>query len=301
MIAASTSLNKKNYQVWLFLAPVLIVLLCVAAWPLFRTISLSFTDADLNNLADAAFVGFDNYDFIINDFEWQKSLRNTLLFALLSVSLETCFGLCIALLLNKNFKGRFIVRTAVLVPWAIPTVVSAKMWGWMLHDIYGVMNVILMNLHIISTPLAWTADGNLAFFSVVMVDVWKTTPFMALLLLAGLQMLPKECYEAAKVDGIHPLKLFTKVTLPLLMPALVVAVIFRTLDALRIFDLIYVLTSGSAETMSMSVYARQQLFDFQNVGIGSAASSVLFVIIALISIVYLYAGKKFDRINKNDT
>jgi len=295
-----SDLTQKPYQAWLFLLPVLIVLLCVAAWPLFRTISLSFTDADLNNMADAIFVGTENYDFILSDSEWQKSLTNTLLFALLSVSFETFLGLCIALLLNQQFKGRFIVRTAVLVPWAIPTVVSAKMWGWMLHDIYGVINALLLNLHIISTPFAWTADGNLAFFSVVIVDVWKTTPFMALLLLAGLQMLPKECYEAAKVDGIHPMKLFTKVTLPLLMPALIVAVIFRTLDALRIFDLIYVLTSGSSETMSMSVYARQQLFDFQNVGIGSAASSILFIIIALISVIYLYTGKKFDRTSKND-
>ncbi len=288
-------LAQKSYHAWLFLAPVILVLLCVAAWPLFRTISLSFTDADLNDLASAGLIGFENYAFILSDSEWQQSLRNTILFALISVSLETIFGLCVALLLNKEFRGRFIVRTAVLVPWAIPTVVSAKMWGWMLHDIYGVMNVIFLNLHIISTPLAWTADSSLAFFSVVMVDVWKTTPFMALLLLAGLQMLPKECYEASKVDGIHPLKLFTKVTLPLLMPALIVAVIFRTLDALRIFDLIYVLTSGSAETMSMSVYARQQLFDFQNVGVGSAASTILFIIIAFISIIYLYAGKKIQQ------
>ena len=117
-------------------------------------------DPCLAAMADAVFVGLDNYAFIISDLDWQNSLTNTLLFALFSVSLETFFGLCIALLLNRHFKGRFIVRTAVLVPWAIPTVVSAKMWGWMLHDIYGVMNAILINLHVISTPLAWTADGK---------------------------------------------------------------------------------------------------------------------------------------------
>lgn len=291
----TTKPKKHDFHHWFFLAPALVALFLIAAWPLFRTISFSFSDAELGDISKATFVGWDNYSFIFDDEQWFQSLSNTVRFALFSVSLETLFGLGIALLLNKNFKGRAFIRTAVLVPWAIPTVVSAKMWGWMLHDVYGVINALLIKLNLISTPLAWTADGDLAFLSIVLVDVWKTTPFMALMLLAGLQMLPKECYEAAKVDGIHPLKLFTKVTLPLLMPTLIVAVIFRTLDALRVFDLIYVLTSGSAQTMSMSVYARQQLFDFQNVGIGSAASTVLFMLIALISIFYIYTGQKFKK------
>ena len=198
-------------------------------------------------------------------------------------------------MLDASFPGRTLVRTAVLIPWAIPTIVSAKMWAWMMNDQFGVLNHVLMGLHIIGKPLAWTADPSLAMASVIMVDVWKTTPFMALLILAALQMLPTDCYEAARVDGISPVKVFFKVTLPLIRPALMVAVIFRALDALRVFDLIYVLTSNSKDTMSMSVYARQQLVDFQQVGYGSAASTVLFFMVALCTAVYITLGRvKFD-------
>jgi trehalose/maltose transport system permease protein len=159
-----------------------------------------------------------------------------------------------------------LVRAIVLIPWAIPTVVSARMWNWMLHDQFGVVNDLLLRLGVISAPIAWTANTDTALWAVVMVDVWKATPFMALLILAGLQMLPGDIYEAARVDGIHPVRVFFRVTLPLIRPALLVAVVFRALDALRVFDLVYVLTANTAETQSMSVYARQQLVDFPGGG-----------------------------------
>ncbi len=197
----------------------------------------------------------------------------------------------VALALNMSFPMRGLVRAAILIPWAIPTIVSAQMWGWMLHDQFGVINWMLMGLGLISAPIAWTANPDTAMWAVVMVDVWKTTPFMALLILAGLQMLPSDCYEAARVDGIPAWKVFFRVTLPLVYPAIAVAVIFRALDALRIFDLIYVLTSNSESTMSMSVYARQQLVDFQDVGYGSAAATLLFLTIAVLTIVYIMLGK----------
>jgi ABC-type sugar transport systems, permease components len=183
------------------------------------------------------------------------------------------------------------MRAAILIPWAIPTVVSAKLWGWMLHDQFGMINDVMMGMGLIAEPIAWTASPDTAMFAVVLVDVWKTTPFMALLILAGLQMLPSDIYEAARVDGVHPLRVFWKVTLPLVYPALAVAVIFRALDALRIFDLIYVLTSNSENTQTMSVYARQQLVDFQDVGYGSAASTMLFLIIAGLTMAYIILGK----------
>jgi trehalose/maltose transport system permease protein len=184
-----------------------------------------------------------------------------------------------------------LVRAIVLIPWAIPTVVSARMWNWMLHDQFGVVNDLLLRLGVISAPIAWTANTDTALWAVVMVDVWKATPFMALLILAGLQMLPGDIYEAARVDGIHPVRVFFRVTLPLIRPALLVAVVFRALDALRVFDLVYVLTANTAETQSMSVYARQQLVDFQEVGLGSAASTLVFLIIALMTVIYLIAGR----------
>ena len=155
------------------------------------------------------------------------------------------------------------------------------MWGWMFHGQFGILNDLLLRLGLIGQPLAWTADPDLVMGAVIFADVWKTTPFMTLLILAALQMLPRDCYEAARVDGVHPARVFFHVTLPLIAPALLVAVIFRGLDALRIFDLIYVLTPNSEDTLSMSVYARQQLVDFQDVGFGSAASSLLFFALAL--------------------
>jgi len=184
----------------------------------------------------------------------------------------------------------------MLVPWAVPTVVSAKMWSWMLHDQFGVVNHYLMAIGLITTPLAWTADPQLSFLTIVLVDVWKATPYMALLILAALQMVPTECYEAAKVDGVPRWTVFRCVTLPLIMPAVAVAMVFRTLDALRVFDLIYVMTSNSRDTRSMSVFVREQLIDFGLVGYGSAAATSLFFMVALITIVTMgLMRKSFDK------
>ena len=292
---ASALTRSRVRSAWLFLAPMLVVLALVAGWPLLRTIYFSFTDATLNNLSDYQFVGFENYvgDYvgILRDPLWWNAVWNTIWFTCVSVSIEVVLGFVVALTLNAAFPGRGLLRAAILIPWAVPTIVSAQMWGWMLHDQFGIINEILIGLGIISQPVAWTANPDLAMWAVVMVDVWKTTPFMALLILAGLQMLPGDIYEAARVDGINPIKVFFRVTLPLVRPALMVAVIFRALDALRIFDLIYVLTSNSENTMSMSVYARQQLVDFQYVGTGSAASTALFMIIAVLTVLYIVVGK----------
>ncbi|HEX6012603.1 MAG TPA: sugar ABC transporter permease [Geminicoccaceae bacterium] len=284
---ASRLTKQRTRAAWLFVAPMLVVLAAVAGWPLLRTIWFGFTDANLSDLSVMEFVGITNFYYLLTDPDWWNAVRNTLVFAFFSVTIETVLGLGIALALNAHFRGRGLLRAAVLIPWAIPTVVSAQMWSWMFNDVFGIINVILQGLGIIDRPIAWTASPDTALAAIVIVDVWKTTPFMALLLLAGLQMLPGEIYEAAKVDGVHPVRVFFKVTLPLLKPALLVAVIFRVLDALRIFDLIYVMTGNNTSTMSMSVYARQQLVDFQDVGYGSAAATMLFLIIALITAVYL--------------
>jgi len=298
------NLSKSRVRAaWCFITPMLILLALVAGWPLLRTIWFGFTNASFTDLSSLEWIGFNNYLVfedgewygLLADSEWWGSVWNTLYFTLITVSVELVLGTIIALTLNAQFVGRGIVRAAILIPWAIPTIVSAKMWGWMLHDQFGIINHLLLSVGLIDTPLAWTANPDLSMWAVIMVDIWKTTPFMALLILAALQMLPADCYEAAKVDGIHPVKVFFKVTLPLITPAVMVAVIFRALDALRVFDLIYVLTSNSSETMSMSVFARQQLVEFQEVGYGSAAATLLFLIIALITIAYLYLGRKYMR------
>jgi len=272
---------------WLLLAPMLLALLLVAAWPLLRTLWFSFTDATLFDLGAARYVGLANFGLLLADPEWWRSVRNTLVFTGASVALEIGLGFAIALVLNREFRGRGPLRAAVLIPWAIPTVVSAKMWGWMFHDVYGVVNAILLQVGLIGAPVAWTASPDLAMAALIAVDVWKTTPFAVLLLLAGLQMLPQDYYDAAEVDGASALSKFVNITLPLMKPSLAVAAIFRALDAMRMFDLVYVLTGSNRETMTMAVYARQQLFDFQDFGLGSAASTLLFLVIALVTVIYL--------------
>ena len=301
-------MNNKTRTAWLFLSPMLIVLVLVALWPLGRTIWFSFTDANINDLDAAKFVGLENYFGEFGLFanpnntdgffrsEWGIAILNTLKFSAVSVTLETLAGLGVAMLLNQAFHGRSLVRTAVLVPWAIPTIVSAKMWSWMLHDQFGVINQWLVDAGLIAHKIAWTAQSEYALWTVVLVDVWKTTPFMALLILAALQTLPKDCYEAAEVDGVHPLRVFWYVTLPLIRPALMVAVIFRLLDALRVFDLIYVLTSNNNSTISMSGFVRREMIDDGYVGFGSAASTALFLIIGLCTVAYI----KFSRLRLGD-
>lgn len=289
---------------WLFLAPTFLVLALVAGWPLIRTIYFSFTNASLTNLSGAEFVGFANYlswitlksgrtiyRGLLADPAWWNAVWNTLKFTVLSVSIETALGLIVALVLNAQFPGRGLVRAAILIPWAIPTIVSAKMWAWMLNDQFGILNDMLIGLGLIGEKIAWTASPDTAMIAVLIVDVWKTTPFMALLILAGLQMVPGDIYEAAKIDGVHPVRVFWRVTLPLIRPALMVAVIFRMLDALRIFDLIYVLTPNNAQTKTMSVMARENLFDFDKFAYGAAASTMLFLIIATITILYMWLGR----------
>ncbi len=283
--------RQRRRSAWLFLLPMLAVLAAVAGWPLVRTVAFSFTDATLATLDAHGWVGFDNYLWLARDPVWWQAVGNTLLFAALSVAIETVLGLIVALTLDAHLPGRGLLRAAVLVPWAIPTVVSAQIWGWMFHDLYGVVNETLLGLGLIAEPRAWTADPRLALATVILVDVWKATPFMALLILAALQMVPRELYEAARVDGVPPATVFFRITLPLIRPALVVAVLFRTLDALRVFDVLYVMTGNSRATMSMSVYARQYLIEFQDVGYGSAAATGLVMVLALAAVAAVTLGR----------
>jgi trehalose/maltose transport system permease protein len=282
---------RKARAAWLFLAPTLATLALVGIWPLARTAWLSLTDARLGETAQAHFVGLDNYLLLIGDAEWWNAVWNTLVFTVFSVSIETVLGTVFALVMNAHFRGRALVRAAILVPWAIPLVVSGKMWAWMFNDLYGVVNAGLIGAGVLSEPVAWLADPDLAMAAIVAADVWKTTPFMALLILAALQMVPKDVYEAARLDGVSPVRVFFRITLPLIRPVLLVAVIFRSLDALRIFDLVYIMTSNSRQTATMSVFARRELVEFADVGYGSAASVLIFLIVGACTLVYLRAAR----------
>lgn len=278
---------RQTRLAWLLVLPTLLVVAFVAGYPLAQVFYYSFHRADISFVEPTEFVGFKNYIFLLQDPDFRGALWNTLRFTFVSVFLETVLGLAIALVIHSNFKGRGIVRAAILIPWAIPTVVSAKMWQWMLNDIYGVINVILVNTGLVANKIAFLANPNTVLWAMVAVDVWKTTPFMALLLLAGLQLIPADIYEAADIDGASRWQQFWTLTLPLLTPALVVALIFRTLDALRVFDVIFVMVGVNTATRSLAIYNRQTLIDFQDLGYGSTVSVAILVIIFLFVFLYM--------------
>lgn len=288
--------KRKNLSNWLFLAPCLLTLALCAGWPLLKTIYFSFTDAALDSLNDFQFTGIDNFINLARDQDWWIAVKNTFVVTVVAVPLETILGMIIALILHRNFKGRGWMRAIVLVPWTIPTIVSARMWAWMLNDVYGIVNELIIRVGIVDSPIPWIADNTLSIVSIILVDVWKTTPYMALLLLAGLQSLPQDCFEAAEVDSIPFHKILMKIILPLMKPTIIVAMIFRGLETFKIFDLVYILSSGNSATATMSVFARKHLVDYADVGFGSAAATALLFFIAFLSIFYISFNRK--KLNK---
>jgi trehalose/maltose transport system permease protein len=286
---------RRARTAWFLLAPTIIVILLVAVYPLYRTIYYSFTDANYLRLGEEKFIGFENYALLFSQPEWWTSVRNTATFSIFSVILEIILGLFIAMVINSQFKGRGLMRAAILIPWAIPTVVSSQMWSWMYNDVIGVVNDILARVGLISQPIGWLGNTATALPAIIAVDVWKTTPFMALLILAGLQTIPGDIYEAARVDGASAVRQFFRITIPLLVPSMLVALIFRTLDALRVFDIVYVMKGTDLTTISMSVYNRQQLVDFNKLGFGSSVSVAIFLIISVFTVIYITSSRvKFD-------
>lgn len=241
------------------------------------------------NILGSNFIGLDNYGKYLKDQRMWNAMGNTVFFTVISVAFELVLGLAIALLINRAFKGRGIIRASVLIPWAIPTAVAAMMWGFLYDGQSGIIAHYLEALHIIpeSSWLLTTSEGGM--FSIILADVWKTTPYMALLLLAGLQTIPQSLYEASSVDGATKFQQFWSITLPLLKSSILVALLFRTLDAFRVFDLIYVLTGGGPAnaTESISVYAYKTLFAQQNFGEGSVLSVIVFISVAIISLIYV--------------
>ena len=283
------SLQRSQVRVaWWLLAPTLLVVALVALVPLVQTIWYSFTNERLASALPSEFVGLENYRMLLQDSYFRDSIWTTVQFSLITVVAEFVLGLIIALVVNSNFRGRGMMRAAMLIPWAIPTVISAQMWKWMYHDIYGVINDLLVNrLHILDSNIAWVSQPDTSLWAIAAVDIWKTTPFVALLLLAGLQVIPEDVYEAATVDGANRLQQFLRITMPLLRPAIVVALIFRTLDALRVFDVFYVMFGARPDTQTMAVYAQQNIVSFSDIGYGSAISVGIFIIIAIFVVAYV--------------
>jgi trehalose/maltose transport system permease protein len=284
-------LERQRRLAWYLIVPAVFVVFLVIGYPLIQVLVYSVLKYKLDGVTPPSFVGLGNYLFILSDPDFWLAVQNTLVFSVFSVTLECILGLTVALVANSKFKGRSILRIAILIPWAIPTVVSSKIWAWMFNDIYGVVNVVLINFHIIPQKIAFLATPLTALPVIIAVDVWKTTPFMALLLLAGLGLIPGDLYEAAAIDGASKIRQFFSLTLPLIMPTLLVALIFRTLDALRVFDIFYVMVGGQGNMATMAIYNQQWLVSFLDAGVGSAASVIILIIIMTFVILYTRFSK----------
>jgi len=284
-----TKLQRRPTRLgWLLLVPALAVVAFVALYPLGKTVYQSFTNQEfLAGLEPTKWVGIDNYRTLWHDTIFRDTVVLTIKFTAITVGFEFVLGLIIALVVNSSFKGRGLMRAVMLVPWAIPTVVAAQMWKWMLDDTFGVVNDLGVRLHLLSHSRAWISDPATSLASVCAVDIWKTTPFVALLLLAGLQVIPNDLYEAASVDGANKLQQFWRITLPLLRPAILVTLIFRTLDALRVFDVFQVFFGYRLGAQSMAVYDQSTTVNDGHVGYGASMSVAIFLIISLFVVIYV--------------
>lgn len=272
---------------WLMLAPALLLLLVVFAYPILRSFWLSAFTQNLGTQLQPVFSGIDNYMRMVGDGRFWQSLWNTITFTCVSVVLELIFGMAIALILNPTYKGRALVRTVALLPWALPTALLGLAWTWIFNDQFGVWNDILMRLGIIQTGVNWLGDPITAMMAVIAADVWKTTPFISILLLAGLQSIPEDLYEAHAIDGATPWQSFTNITLPLLMPQILIVLLFRFAGAFGVFDLIQVMTGGgpggATEVVSLYIYATvMRYLDF---GYGAALVVVTFLFLVAVVLI----------------
>jgi len=289
-------MKSRSYLPYYFIAPAAIIIFGIALYPILHTfyislhqINLKFPDLGMS------FIWFENYIRLFRDVRAMSALLNTIFFTVSTVALELIFGMIIALLMDRALRFRGILRATVLIPWAMPTVVAAMLWRWMYNDQSGIINAILVATGVTTEYLQFLAEPALAWVAVIVTEVWKTTPFMALLLLAGLQVIPREVYEASAIDGASKIRTFFTITLPLIKPVLLVALLFRTLDAFRVFDVIFVMTGGGPgnSTESLSLYTYKTMFGALDFGYGSALSILTFVCVILISVLYIkFIGTK---------
>ncbi|HEX7975324.1 MAG TPA: sugar ABC transporter permease [Anaerolineales bacterium] len=281
------------------LLPALVIIGAVTLYPLVRSFWISLHGWNLTRPNEGnPFLGLANYRYILQDPTFWSSLRITVIFVVAAVALEITLAIGIALLLNRDFRGRTFVRMLALLPWAVPSVVNGIMWKWILNPSYGALNGLLYSLHLIDQYVIWLGSPNLALASVVWADIWKETPFIMLLVLAALQTIPKELYEAARVDGANAVQSFFTITLPLIRPVLFVAIALRTIWALKSFDLIYTLTAGgpSGGTSVVGYYTYIKTFVSLQLGRGAAVAYIMTVVVLILVVIYqrvLYREVKY--------
>ncbi|AVV39587.1 carbohydrate ABC transporter permease [Pantoea vagans] len=282
--------QREQRQAWMLLAPMLLVMLLLTAWPLLRTIWLSFTDAALIGSGETpAWIGLENYLYALSDPDFQASVWRTLYFTLVSVTFEGVIGVLVALLLNQKFVGRNVLRVLVILPWALPTIVNAMMWRLNFNPDYGSINALLSQLGIIDGYRSWLGSPDAALNAVMFADIWKNYPLVTLLVLAALQSIPEDLFEAARLDGASAWRRFRAITFPAIVAPLGVALVLRTIDAFKIFDIIYVMTRGgpvdSTKTLSFFVY--QESFSYLRAGSGAAYAILMTLMCALLITLYL--------------
>jgi len=279
----ATDRRNREERATLFLAPAGITLSAVMLFPAVYILWLSLERRSLI-FGTPQFIGFDNYLRLAHDPQFWNALVNTVYFTVVSVQGELVLGLLMALLLRRPFRGRGLLYAIILIPWAIPTVVSARMWEWLYNADFGVLN------YLFQARINWLGNPVWALHAAIAMDVWKSTPFVALLLLAGLQSIPRELYHAAAVDGASRWTMFRRITWPALLPLILVVLIFRTIDAFRVFDSIYVLTGGGpgSSTETVSIYAYKLLFQTLEFGYGSAVAVAILMSVALATVVYAW-------------
>lgn len=285
-------------EMWLLLAPALLILGAITFTPLIKTIGLSFTDAEITALdTPVTWIGLDNYIYALTDPDFRESIGRTLYFTLVSVGLETILGVGVALLLNLNFHGRTLLRTLIILPWAVPTIVNAMMWRIIFHPDYGSLNALLTRLGILDSYQSWLGSPELAMNMIICADVWKNYPIIAFVVLAALHTIPKDLFDAAKVEGANGWHQFWSIILPGIMGPLLVIVILRTIEAFRVFDIVYIMTRGgpadSTKTASFFVY--QEYFAYLRSGSGASYAILVAVISAMMIAVYFNAIKSQQR------
>jgi multiple sugar transport system permease protein len=282
-LKTSDKTKAERKLAYMLCAPAVIAMLLVTVYPIGYALVLSVQKIDLRFPEESGFVGLDNYSAVLSSDLWWQGVFNTAFVTVTSVAIELVLGMALALIMHRALFGRGVIRTAVLIPYGIVTVVAAFAWFFAFDPGSGFVN----NLPFVADDKAWFGDRWSAFSVIIMNEVWKTTPFMALLLLAGLATIDEGLYEAARVDGATAVQRFFRITLPLLKPALLVALLFRTLDAFRVFDSIFIMTRGSQDTESLSILGYNQLISRLNLGLGSAVSVLLFVLVLLIAMVFV--------------
>ena len=268
---------------WLLCAPAVVAMLMVTAYPIIYAFILSLQDVDLRFPDEGGFAGLSNYETVLTSSKWWQSVFNTAFITLVSVGIELVLGMIIALAMHRAVFGRGAVRTSVLIPYGIITVVAAFAWFYAFDPASGFVN----GLPFVADDKAWFGDRWSAMAVIIAAEVWKTTPFIALLLLAGLTTIDEGLYEAAKVDGANAVQRFFKITLPLMVPAILVALLFRTLDAFRVFDSIFIMTGGGQDTESVSIVGYNQLISRVNLGLGSAVSVLIFLLVLAIAFLFV--------------